>query len=355
MSFTANNRGGRRGGDGGAGRGQRGGNSQRVLCAMCHQNHRTDEDCRPVCVRCYRRHNPNSACPQQVQQAPAPQPRPTVDLAVTQRVVGQLGDMITQLQDDMRQMQALNEQLQNTVRQQGDQINTLRRQVADLRGNTGPGLAQGPGLASAPAVAGMADAGQLVDSKPGREEEESVGGTSVPKKKPRHRAGRRKRAARDAARGEPGDIRMDVDPPATTPPRAAPATPALPQQDASLQVPPPSPSSSTQALPATLGQPRMVQLSDDGFPTIDGFVFNEQWLIRHTVPNAMVPNDEDLRGAREMARFIMLQGVDFWSQLATAARANGRDLIRQAQVLQAEEEARQQELAELPQSDDEEL
>ena len=331
MSFTANNRGGRRPGGGGAGRGQRGGNSQRVLCDMCHHYHRTDEDCRPPCARCNRRHNPNSACPQQVQQAPAAQPRPTVDLGVTQRVVGQHGDMITQLQDDMRQMQALNEQLQDTVRHQGDQINILRQEVAGLRRVAAPGLAQDSGPAIATAAAGMADAGALVGRKRGREEDEFVGGSS--KKKSRHRGGLKKKAAMDAnAPGGSGDIHMDVDPPVTFPQGVAPGAPAFPPQNA----------------PVAQAQPLPVQFTDDGFVTIDGFVFNEQWLVQNTVPNTAVSPDEDARATSEMARSIMAYGVHLWRRLIDAARASGLDLVSQAQIWRATEAAVQAEAAAKP-------
>ena len=92
--------------------------------------------------------------------------------------VGQQGDLIRRLQHVMRQLQTL-------VRQQGGQIITLLQEIAGLRRNAGPGRAQGSGPMIASAVAGAANVGALVDRKRGRDEDESVGGTQVPEKKPR--------------------------------------------------------------------------------------------------------------------------------------------------------------------------
>ena len=94
-----------------------------------------------------------------------------------------------------------------------------------------------------------------------------------------------------------------------------------------------------------------IQLTDDGFPTIDGFVFSEQWLVAHTVPDVMVNAEEDGRSTAEMARSIIAQGAHFWARLVAEARVTGLDLVNQAQVLQVADARLQAEAAKDPRSE----
>ena len=351
MSYTANTGSGDRRNAGGAqrARGRGGGNAPRTRCEMCQQYH----DRLTPCV--YPR-----AQPPAVQQT-------NVELTNIRRMVGhhttsianvqthleqianmqtQLGQMQTQQVGQLQDMQTQMRALQNTVRRQGDQIRGLRNDITGLRANAGHGRARGSDLAITPAAAGAVNASEQVDRKRGRGEEEDddderVGAAKVPKKKSKtHRAGQRVKAARerqrerDAQGGDP----MDQDPP---------ATPPLPPQPAGFQpqgavhplfAPPavPQPVLAPPAVP----QPGELTWSQDGFPTIDGFVFNEHWLIAHTSRNQTVDPAVDEQGVVETARMIVNQGAGFWLRVATTARTTLREPVRIAQAWREEEQTR---------------
>ena len=327
---TIPHRGGRRGGGGGRRGKGRGGNTNRTLCTICNHYHDLEDDCPPVCVRCQTRHKPSAACPQwqqqqQQQQAPAVQYAPFAALVTTRTAVGTL-------ETELRQLQARLGTLETTVRQQGDEITSLRQENAGLRGT-------GPAIASAPADA--SNVGPLVGRKRGLDEDEPVGGAEAPRKKRKPRWSKNRDASKKRAlKGAAGEVGSEGEAAGENTLRGENPLPSLTEandRSGALHAasdPPPPPQG---PLPH---QPPQLPTNVDGYPTIDGFVFSERWLVEHTVRDEAVHLDEHLRVAGEVAREIVNRGRQYWEPLVAAARAFGLDLVRQAQ--QQERQARQQ-------------